>query len=577
MSDTGDGRPSHDVETRKARFGNRGYDSEPGNHEDGTRDGHDSETPEDDEELRIGGTGRAGIAVSSLIVMGGFVASKAIGIVRQSIIGRAFGAGEQLDAYYAAFKLPDLLLTLIAGGAVATTFIPLFAGHLAAGNRERAWRLASVVLNVLLAAMSLVALVAALLASWLVRTLIAPGFDAPQQAMTAELLRIVLLSSLLFAASSLVMSVLQAHHRFLLPALADFFYDVGIIGGALLLAPRLGIRGLAWGVVAGAALHLLVQVPGLIRCRARYVPALRTGDHSLRRLLRLMGPRILILGMFQFVLLFTTNLASRLPQGSIAAINVGWIVMQMPEVVFGMAIAIAAFPTLSQLASQGDRARLGETASNVLRAILLTTLPSTVALLLLGRPYVALLFGTATAGGAANAAAAVDAVYGATVAFTAGLLGHSLLELAARLFYAHQDTLTPFWAALGATAVNVTLCLALVGPLGHVGLALANSIAVSLQAGVLLWWGWRSLVRAPWKPLLALAGRAGLAAAGMAAAIVAVLALLPRLLPGAGALPTALVGSLAGGLTYLALLALLSPSDVRALLALARSKFARAE
>jgi putative peptidoglycan lipid II flippase len=166
-------------------------------------------------------------------------------------------------------------------------------------------------------------------------------------------------------------------------------------------------------------------------------------------------------------------------------------------------------------------------------------------------------------------------VYGATVAFTVGLLGHSLLELAARLFYAHQNTVTPFWVALGATALNLALCLALVGPLGHVGLALANSIAVSLQSGILLWLGWRSLVRAPWKPLLSLAGRAGLAAAGMAAAISAVLAALPRLLPDAGALLTALAGSMAGGLAYLALLALLSPSDLRALVALARSKLSR--
>jgi putative peptidoglycan lipid II flippase len=504
--------------------------------------------------------------------MGGFVASKAIGVVRQSIIGRAFGAGDQLDAYYAAFKLPDLLLTLIAGGAVATTFIPLFAGHLADKESERAWRLASAVLNGLLAVMSVVTLLAALFAPWLVRTLIAPGFDASLQALTAELLRIVLLSSLLFAASSLAMSVLQAHQRFLLPALADFFYDVGIIGGALLFAPRFGIRGLAWGVVVGAGLHLLIQVPGLIRCRARYVPTLRTGDRSLCRLLRLMWPRILILGMFQFVFLYTTNLASRLPEGSVAAINVGWIVMQMPEVIFGMALAIAAFPTLSRLAAQGDRARLGETAGSVLRAILLTTLPSTVALLLLGRSYVALLFGDALGAQAAGGGQATDAVYGATVAFTAGLLGHSLLELAARLYYAHQNTLTPFWAALGATVLNVALCLALVGPLGYIGLALANSIAVTLQSGILLWLGWRSLVRTPWKPLLALAGRAGLAAAGMAAAIGGLLALLPRILPGAGALLTALLGSLVGGLAYLALLALLSPADVRTLLALARSK-----
>jgi putative peptidoglycan lipid II flippase len=456
---------------------------------------------------------------------------------------------------------------LIAGGAVATTFIPLFAERLAAGEEERAWQLASVVLNGLLAAMCLVAAVAALLAPWLVRALIAPGFAEAQQALTAQLLRIVLLSSLLFTASSLAMSVLQAHRRFLLPALADFFYDVGIIGGALTLVPRWGIHGLAWGVVAGAGLHLLIQVPGLVRCRARYLPTLRADDRSLRRLLRLMGPRILILGMFQFVFLYTTNLASRLSEGSIAAITIGWIVMQMPEVIFGMAIAIAAFPTLSQLAARGERARLGETASAALRAILLTVVPSAVALVLLGRTYISLLFG-----GGAFDGQAIDAVYGATVAFTAGLLGHSLLELAARLFYAHQDTLTPFWTALGATLLNIALCSVLVGPLGFAGLALANSIAVTLQSAVLLWWGWRTHVGTPWKPLLALAGRAALSAAGMAAAIAGALGLLARLLPDTRHLVTALVGSLAGGLAYLLLLALLSPGDVRTLVAVARSR-----
>jgi putative peptidoglycan lipid II flippase len=532
------------------------------------------ETRLDKVKPRLSGSGNTGLALSSLIVMGGFVVSKAIGIVRQSAITRTFGAGEQLDAYYAAFKLPDLLLTLIAGGAVATTFIPLFTEHLAAGNQGRAWRLASVVLNVLLMAMSIVALFAALLAPWLVRTLIAPGFSPSLQALTAELLRIVLLSSLLFTASSLVMSVLQAHQRFLLPALADFFYDVGIIFGALWLAPRVGIHGLAWGVVIGAGLHLLIQIPGLIRCRARYLPTLRTGDRSLGHLLRLMGPRILILAMFQSVMLFTTSLASRLEKGSVTAINVGWIVMQMPEVIFGMAIAIAAFPTLSRLAALGERASLGETASGVLRAILLTILPSTVALLMLGRAYIVLLF----AGGAFDARA-VEMVYRATAAFTVGLLGHSILELAARLFYAHKNTLTPFWVALGATAVNVALCLALVRPLGHSGLALANSIAVSLQSGILLWLGWRSLVQAPWRPLFGLAGRAAIAAAGMAASIGAVLALLPRLVSpsstGGNALLTAFVGSLIGGATYLFLIVLLSPTEVRALVKLARSRLPR--
>jgi putative peptidoglycan lipid II flippase len=496
--------------------------------------------------------------------MGGFVISKVIGIVRQSIIARTFGASELLDAYYAAFKLPELLLTLVAGGAIATSFIPVFTDHLAKGDTERAWRLASVVLNVLLFAASLVALVVAIWAPWLVRRFVAPGFDPPLQMLTAELLRIVLISFILFTVSSLVMSILQGHEHFLLPALADFFYDVGIIGGALFLTPRLGIRGLALGVVGGALLHLLVQVPGLIHFRARYILTLQTNDQSFRRLALLMGPRVLILGMFQFVFLFTNNVASMLGKGSIAAINMGWIMMQMPEVIFAMAIATAAFPTMSQLVARGEHSILARNVSNALRAILFLTFPSVVALLLLGRPYVVLLF----RGGAFDERS-VRMVYWATAAFTAGLIGHSILELAARIFYAHKNTLIPFFVALGATILNIGLCVAFAPWLGQAGLALANSVAVTLQSGILLWLGWRSRVRFDWRPVWSLVWRAMLASAAMAGVILLVLQRQQVL----GNLWTALIGSVVGGGIYVGGMVLLNHREARTLVRIARDRF----
>ena len=499
---------------------------------------------------------RHGVAFSSVIVTGGFVVSKIIGTVRQSIIARTFGASDQLDAYYVAFKLPDLLLTLIAGGAIATTFIPVFSRYLTRGDTERAWRLASAVLNVFLGVMSLVSLVAAVLSPWLVRHVIAPGFDPALQALTAELLRIILVSSVLFGVSSLVMSVLQAHERFLLPALADFFYDVGIIGGAVFFAPRLGIHGLALGVVAGALLHLLIQVPGLVHCCARYVPTLRTGDRGLLQLGRLMGPRILILGMFQFVFLFTTNVASGLQEGSITAISMGWTMMQMPEVIFATAIATAAFPAMSQRVAQGDQENLSQIVSSALRAILFLTFPSAVALLMLGRPYIAVIFRRGSFDDQA-----VDMVYRATAAFTVGLFGHSILELAARVFYAHKNTVTPFWIALGATLLNIGLCVVLAPWLGQAGLALANSIVVTFQSGILLWLGWRSRVRFGWRPVWDLSWRAALASAAMAASILSVIQQQEAL----GYLWTALIGTLVGGGVYLGVMAVLNREQVRSL------------
>jgi putative peptidoglycan lipid II flippase len=488
--------------------------------------------------------------------MGGFVLSKIIGLARQSIIAQRFGTGQQLDAYYAAFKLPDLVLTLIAGGAIATTFIPVFSGYLTKGQDKHAWRLASAVLNILLLLMGAVASIAAASAPLLVRRYIAPGFDASLQALTAELLRIVLLSSVVFAASSLVMSVLQAHQRFVLPALADFFYDVGIIFGALFLVPSMGIHGLAWGVVIGASLHLLIQLPGLIRCRARYALTLWAPDDSLQRLGQLMGPRILILGMFQVVLLFTTSLASGLPEGTITAINMGWILMQMPEVIFAMAIATAAFPVMSRLATQKEKAALRATISGALKAILLLSSPSTLALLMLGRRYIALFFGY----GAFDARSA-DMVYWTTAAFTVGLVGHSMLELAARIYYAHRNTLVPFVVAVGATIANISLCVVLAAPLGGAGLALANSIAVTIQSIVLLWLGWKSLVQFDVRSVLGLLWRTGIALVAMSAAIWWV----TQREDSWGTVWTAVAASLLGGLAYATLVGLLNYREARRL------------
>jgi len=271
-----------------------------------------------------------------------------------------------------------------------------------------------------------------------------------------------------------------------------------------------------------------------------------------------MGPRILILGMFQLVFLLTTNLASRLEEGSITAINMGWTVMQMPEVIFAMAIATAAFPAMSAQVTKADHEGLRNTVSNALRAILFLALPSAIALAILGRAYITILFRSG-----AFSERAADMVYEATLAFTMGLLGHSVLELAARVFYAHKNTVTPFWIALGATVFNISLCLALAPLLGQAGLALANSIAVTLQSGVLLWLGWRK-VRFAWRPVWSLGWRA-IAASGLMAATIWAIA---RWWAPSGMLWIALIGSVAGGGVYLATMALTGRQEMRTLVRL---------
>lgn len=505
------------------------------------------------------------VARAAGIVMAGYLLADLTGFVRQLIIARAFGTSAEIDAYYAAFQLPDLLHTLISGGALAAVFIPVFSGYLGRQEREAGWAMASGVINLVLLVTALLALLVALAAPAVVRLLIAPGFDADLTALTAQLMRWILVSTLIFAVSGLFMAILNAHQHFLLPAFAPVSYNLGIMAGALWLAPRWGVLGLAWGVVAGAFLHLAVQLPGLVHFGLRYRPSLGLADLGVRRVMRLMGPRLLGLGVVKVNFVVMTNLASRLGEGSVAALNYGWLVMQLPETIFATALATAVFPTLSELASRGDRRGFVRAMSGSLRAILFLTVPSAVGLVLLGRPAIRLLFE-----GGAFGAESTEAVYLAVQFFALGLVTHASLEIAARAFFAQQDTLTPFKIAALAMLAHLVLSLVLMGPLGHGGLALANSLAVGLEVAGLLWVLRRRL--GPIElPRLGLAlGRAVLAAGAMGLALAA---LLPRLAP-LGPLPALALAGGGGALVYGLTALLLRSEELYALPALLRRRAA---
>jgi putative peptidoglycan lipid II flippase len=421
------------------------------------------------------------IARNVLLVAGAFGLAAAVGLVRNALIARRFGIGADLDAYYAAFKLPDLLFTVVAGGALATAFIPVFAGFLAADDREGAWRLASAITNWVALIAGALALVTALAAPWLVRTVIAPGFSTAQAAETAGVMRIVLVSTFIFCISALQGSILHGFKHFLLPALAPVVYPVGVIIGAVWLAPAWGVTGLAAGAGIGAGLHLAIKIPGLIRFGFRWRPILRAGDGAVRRVAVLLGPRVLDLGVFHLTLLATTNLASRLGAGSVSALEWGWDAMQLPETIIGTAFGLVAFPTLAELAARGDRRALAATLSESLRTVIALAVPAAVGLIVLGRPLLALLYQRG-----AFDAAATEAVYVALRFYALGLTAHVCLELAARAFFAQQDTITPLLLAAASAGANILLAALLMGPLGHGGLALANSVAVTAEVLALL-------------------------------------------------------------------------------------------
>jgi putative peptidoglycan lipid II flippase len=417
----------------------------------------------------------ASMTASSVIVMTAFVASKIVGLLRDRAIAHQFGASEATDAYYAAFKIPDLLFTLIAGGALVSAFLPVFADALARDDDDAAWRIASGVTNLVFLTTAVLAGLAFVFALPLIER-VAPGFDAANQAIASSLMRWILISTLIFAISGIQMGILNAFRHFLLPAIAPVMYNAGILGGAVFLAPQYGVHGLAYGVIIGALLHLFVKVPGLIRYGFRYAPVLGLRDPGVRHVLVLMWPRVVGLGVVQIALLVTLRLASQLEAGSISAFQFSWVIAQMPQTILGTAVGVVAFPTLAHLAALNRRDELREVAVQGLRAMIALSLPAAVGLYVLAGPAIDLLLRSGE-----FSAAAADLTVGPLRMFALGLVGHVTLELLARIYYAQKDTLTPLYIAAAAMGLNVALAFVLVGPLRVAGLALANSIAVTVE------------------------------------------------------------------------------------------------
>ncbi len=462
------------------------------------------------------------IVRSTVIVMVASAAAKAISLAQTVIVADRFGAA--WDTYVAASSIPDLLVILISGGALIQAFLPVFADFLAREDRPRAWRLASATINTVFLVALVLAVIAFVLAPWLVPNVLAPGFaDKPDQvALTVELLRILLLSSIIFSVSGLFMGILQAHQNFFLPALAAVFQDSGLLFGIIFLVGPLGMHGVAWGAVIGAACHFLIQVPGLIHFGARWSPALGWNLPELRLVVRLMIPRVIGLGLvFWFNLRFIPiYIGSQLGEGSIAAYLWGWQLMQIPETLLGTALAIVIFPTLATLSALGDVEGKRRALAGSVRYILAVTIPAAFGMLLVGRPLISLL-----ERGAFDPALG-DLVYSTTAAFTLGLITHAGLEVVARGFYADKDTVTPLFTAVAAAAVNLLLAFLFSAPWGVGGVALANSVAILVEVILLL-----AILRRRWAGIdgarLARAGIRALAASlVMSAAVLMVQALM---------------------------------------------------
>jgi putative peptidoglycan lipid II flippase len=429
------------------------------------------------------------VASAAGIVMLAFILSQFAGLIRRMLVARVFGTSIELDAFIASNRVSETIFTLIAGGALGSAFIPIFTELITKGEKEKAWNLASAILNLVFISLCGMAVIAFIFAPQIVRYLLASGFsDDPQLIhLTVNLLRIQLVSSILFGLSGLVMGILNSNQVFLVPALTPAMYQLGLIFGVLILSPHIGIYGLAWGVVLGALLHLTMQLPTLLKQKGSYTLDLGIGNPAVWDVIRLMIPRFFGVAVVQLNFWVNTALASQMSAGSLVGVDYGFSLMLMAQIIIAQSVATAMMPTLASLFALGKLEEVRNTLSAALRGVLFLAVPASIGLILLRQPVIQLLYQRGDFNNQST-----ELVSWALLWYATGLVGHSLLEILARAFYALHDTKTPVLVGASAMGLNIVLSLFFssfflrVGwmPLG--GLALANSLATALESIVLL-------------------------------------------------------------------------------------------
>jgi putative peptidoglycan lipid II flippase len=482
------------------------------------------------------------LARTSLLIAFFFFIDKVLAFVRVGIISRQYADSvELLDTFNAANNLPDVLFALISGGALAMAFIPLMSEYLTTKGRAAAWDLFSRVANLAFLVTGSIAVIVAIFAEPIVNAElgIAPGFGADQRQLLAVLMRLNLIGTIIFSISGLVMASLQANQHFLFPALAPTMYNVGQIFGAIFLVPRFGIYGLVYGVIIGAALHLLVQIPALFRYGFKWTPALDLRHSGLIEALKLLAPRLLTMFGIQLIVIARDNIASRLDQvGAVTSLTYGWMIMQVPETLLGTAIATAMLPTLAEFAARADWKEFHLAVEKALRVLIALTIPVAAVMAAGINPLVRAAFGFD--------AETSTLVTWTTRAYLLTLTGFSIQEIAARSFYARKEPMFPLYAVVLRLALFIGIGILGATYFREIGapvIAFAE-IALLIESIVLLSW----LSKRTHEPLRVWSAVIkGLAAAVIGGVIAYLLALY---LPGSAVL-TALLGMVAGGLAAL--------------------------
>ena len=444
--------------------------------------------------------------------------SRVLGFVRDTLIARVFGAGVYTDAFFVAFKIPNLLRRLFAEGAFSQAFVPVLAEYKNRRGHEATQQLVSHVATLLGLVLVLVAIAGMLAAPWVVYVS-APGFtdDAGKFAITVELLRITFPYIFFISLVSLAGGVLNTYARFAVPAFTPVWLNLAFIAGALLFAPYFDppVKVLAWAVFAGGVLQLLFQLPYLYRLGL--IPRFRLNlhDEGVWRILRLMGPAVFGVSIAQISLLINTIFASFLVTGSVSWLYYADRLMEFPTGLLGVALGTILLPSLSKSFADRDDGEYSELMDWGLRLTFMLALPAAVALAVLAVPLVTSLFHYG-----AFSANDVWMTRQALMAYSLGLLGLILVKVLAPAFYSRQNVKTPVKIALFTLFATQLMNLAFIGPLQHAGLALAIGLGACINAGLLYYHLRKAGVyrpRAGWGLFML---KLGLVLAAMAAALV---------------------------------------------------------
>lgn len=467
----------------------------------------DAEEPEhladpSDQEHPTGGQPGRSVARSAGVVSIAVMFSRVLGLVRETVFARFFGAGFLYDAFVVAFKIPNILRDLFAEGALSAAFVKVFTDYQIRKNEIEAWRLASLIFNVLAVVMSAITIVGIALAP-LVVPVLARGFPPEKAALAVTLTQIMFPFILLVALAALAMGVLNTKGRFGIPASASTAFNIcSILFGlsfAYLLsgggwetsfdkntvpsdAAQWAIIGMAFGTLIGGAAQLLIQLPSLLKVGFRFSPILNFTDPGVKRIMRLMGPAIIGTSAVQVKVLVDVLVVSGI-EGGQSWLSFAFRLMQFPIGVFGVAIGTAAIPTLSRLASEESIGKFRDTLSDALKLVFLLTIPSACGLIVLGNPIISLIYE-----GGRFRAFDTDMTAWALAAYSIGLAGYAAIKVLSPSFYALDDAKTPMWISVASIAVHVPtsfgmmLLLSTVGVtperpngFGHVGVALATS------------------------------------------------------------------------------------------------------